>query len=312
MNGGRRETRVPDQWAGGSLLAYIRSRFTYQSGDEWETHLKDGRIALNGKPCERDTPLAAGDILSFSPPEIPEPEVPDSWRILDEDERYLFIDKPAGLPCHPSGIYRTKTLWNFLQPAYGTLHLVNRLDRETSGIVVAAKNGEAAGRAARSMAEGGWQKEYRVVVEGAVREPFEARGYLVSDERSPVRKKLTFIPERLLSAPPEGSRYAHTLFRPVAEKNGMTELIAELLTGKTHQIRATLHGLGFPVTGDKLYGRDPTAFLRFIEGSLTPEDLSLLRLERQALHCRRIAFTIEPGLRYDILSPLPPDWPFTV
>lgn len=342
MTDTRHETEVPTQCIELGLLDYLSQRFSYQSRTEWEGHLLQGRLELNGRPCTTDRILQSGDRLAFTPPEFEEPPVPQNWTILFEDDAFVFIDKPAGLPCHPSGIYRSHTLWNLLQPVFGSVHLVNRLDRETSGVIVAAKTGEWAAKAsaelqgagairralaAESAAEGAAEnlrtgfrvKEYRVVVEGTVREPIDARGYLIRDTASPVRKKLSFSSKQKQNGgeptggnppcSPDTSKYVHTRFFPLTCTDGMSELRAELITGKTHQIRATLQGLGFPVVGDKLYGKDPTAFLRFIDGTLTERDLAMLRIDRQALHCERMAFTLSPERNYDITAPVPADWP---
>lgn len=315
MSDTRRETEVPDRYVGQGLLDYLSSRFSYQSRIEWEEHLRGGRLELNGSPCAADGVLLAGDRVAFTPPEYEEPPVPDNWKILYEDDAFVFIDKPAGLPCHPSGIYRTHTLWNLLQPMYGTVHLVNRLDRETSGIIAAAKSGEWAARASKAMQLDSCVKEYRVAVEGTVKEPIDARGYLIRDAGSPVRKKLAFVGEKETTGgdapdPADSAAFVHTRFLPLQHADGMSELRAELYTGKTHQIRATLQGLGFPVVGDKLYGRDPTAFLRFMDGKLTEKDRAMLRMDRQALHCERMAFRVSSDRQYDLSAPMPADWPF--
>lgn len=309
MSGIRRESRVADSFSGWRINEYLADRFTYYGTAEWERHVDDGRVELNGERCLNNSTLKKGDRIAFSFPEIREPEVPSDYRILFEDDLFLFVDKPAGLPCHPSGIYRTRTLWNFLQPRYGALHLINRLDRETSGVVAAAKTGESAARAAQAMQEGLWTKEYRVAVEGRIKDNLDARGFLIRDTASPIRKKLTYIPVHTPEPLPEGALPVHTKFFPAAHTEELTDIRAELYTGKTHQIRATLQALGYPVVGDKLYGRDPTVFLRFIEGSVTEEDRVLLRMNRQALHCGRIAFRLDPGTEYEVTAPIPTDWP---
>jgi len=311
VRGARRESRVPDASAGMGVAEYLASRFTYYGGEEWEAHARSGRIELNGIARGPEARVCAGDLVAFAPPDIPEPEVPTDWSVLFEDNAFLFAYKPAGLPSHPAGRYRTRTLWNFLEARQGGIRLVNRLDRETSGIVVAAKSARDAARASRSMAESVWVKEYRAVVEGRFANPVDARGYLVRDGDSPIRKKLKYIAASGPSVDdsPRGGIPVRTRFRPVAQGAELSEVRAELLSGKTHQIRATLEGLGYPLVGDKMYGRDPMAFIRFSEGRLTEEDRGLLRMDRQALHCERVAFSLDEGVTYDVSCPAPPDWP---
>jgi len=316
-----RTVTVAKNGEGSSLAGYLAARFTYQSEAEWASHILAGRIAHNGGPCAEGTPLREGDRVAFTPEPYDEPPVNVSFAILREDADFLFVDKPPLLPCHPGGIYLRNTLISLLANAYGPLHLINRLDRETSGIVIAAKTKEAAARAGELMRERMIEKEYLTLVEGAFPDRIDASGFLVPDAASPVRKKLRFVqapPSRrdaTVSArdtpdSPSGEGLAvRTIFTGRGRfAPGISLVHARLLTGRTHQIRATLQGLGYPVVGDKLYGKDPTAFLRFIDGTLTDEDRRSLRLESHALHCARVSFAFPGGVSYDVSSNPPDGW----
>lgn len=320
----KREIAVTARDAGSVLVSYLAARFTYQTAAEWTAHIHSGRVMTDGRQCEPDLILAEGARIAFTPPEIPEPEVPLNWRLLFEDRRFLFVDKPAGLPSHPAGRYRKNTLLTLLSKEYSGARLVNRLDRETSGIVVVAKTGDAAGEAAMTMAGGTWKKEYRVAVQGQFPDSIVAEGWLTRDKNSPVRKARRFTQTALArgdasgkedagadTGAGDGAEYARTAFTLLRYGGGLSEIRAELFTGRTHQIRATLASLGWPVVGDKLYGGDAGIFLRFIAGELTTADLGFLRMDRQALHCERTAFSSD-GVNYDVVCPPPPDWPFPV
>jgi 23S rRNA pseudouridine1911/1915/1917 synthase len=289
---------------GTSVLSYLCARFTYQSQTQWIEHIAAGRVALNGLTPLTTTALLSGDRISFSPEPYEEPPVAENFGILLEDDDFLFIDKPANLPCHPAGIYLQHTLQHLLKADYGAVNFVNRLDRETSGIVVAAKTSEGARYASDLMASRKVRKEYLVIVDGVCPEYLSAQGILSKDENSPIRKKLKFIPTDAKAE----SAFCHTDFTRVALlAEGRSLIRARLHTGRTHQIRATLSSLGLPVTGDKLYGKDETIFLRFIENALTERDLTTLAIDRQALHCERVSFTARDGHVYDVTSPLPGD-----
>jgi RluA family pseudouridine synthase len=309
-----RTITVAGDGEGRDVAGYLAARFTYQSEAEWMGHIRAGRIAHNEGPCAERSMLRAGDRIAFTPEPYEEPPVNANFAILHEDADFLFIDKPPLLPCHPGGIYLKNTLVSLLAGAYGMVHLINRLDRETSGIVIAAKTREAAARAGELMRERMIEKEYLVLVEGAFPDRIDASGILIPDVASPIRKKLRFI-----QAPPSPSDApdgaggkgiaARTVFTGKgAFAPGVSLVHARLLTGRTHQIRATLQSLGFPVVGDKLYGRDPTAFLRFIAGTLTEADRKTLRLENQALHCARVSFAVPGGASYDVSSNPPASW----
>ena len=333
-----RATAISRKDAGLRLLPYFTARFTYQSESDWQEHIARGRVTLNGETCTGSEVLKEKDIVSFTPEPYDEPPVNTGYRILAEDGDFLFIDKPPLLPCHPAGIYLFNTLWGLLRDEHPRLCFINRLDRETSGIVIAAKNPEAAAYANGAMQERRIGKEYLSLVEGAFPETLDAPGFLVSDTTSPIRKKLRFVPDNEAASygaalcdaeggfqPGEATGFCanadacqktisreircHTRFSLRSRLDGNLSLVhAELLTGRTHQIRATLQSLGFPVVGDKLYGKDPTIFLRFIDGTMTESDRNLLRLDHQALHCSRVVLPKADGSAYDIRADIPTSW----
>lgn len=289
--------------AGKELLAYLCARFTYQGISQWEEHLARGRISVNGAGCARSVILREKDIVSFTPEPYDEPPVNARYEILAEDEHYLFVNKPPLLPCHPGGIYLRNTLWALLRERCPEPRFVNRLDRETSGIVIVAKTPDAAAFANARMQERAIVKEYLVLVEGRFPAALDAEGFLVPDAASPVRKKLSFVTAA------GGGMDCRTEFSFQEEfAPGVSLVHARLHTGRTHQIRATLQSLGFPVVGDKLYGKDSGMFLRFIDGALTDRDRAALRLDHQALHCARIAMPSPAGGAYEIAAPVPESW----
>lgn len=307
-----RSIGIPANDAGKNLLDYLIDRFTYQTSEEWAAHIAEGRIVLDGRACTGGETLSAGMRIDFTPLPHDEPPIDARWSVAFEDNAYLFIDKPAFLPCHPGGIYLKNTLWSLLSERYDAVFFVNRLDRETSGIVVVARTAAAASYANRLMANRSIVKEYDVLVEGRFPESLKAEGYVMRDDASQIRKKMKFYPQgtdddgAMPIATPDAADYCETSFTLVRRNGDGTSLVrAHPVTGRTHQIRATLCSLGFPVVGDKLYGIDETIFLRFIDNAMTDEDRRLLRLDRQALHCARTAFCGPDGTRYDVSSSAP-------
>ncbi len=231
---------------------------------------------------------------------------PVNWDIrwVYEDARVIVIDKPADLPVHSSGSYRTHTLDTMLRKYRpgNTIHLVSRLDRETSGLCLIAKDPKTAAY----MVEAPKRKLYHVLIEGDF--PYEricAVGAIRRLNAPPVytKRELRYLELReTLDALPDHFNVAATWFERLGEGpwKGTTLLQAELVTGRTHQIRASLCTMGYPVVGDKVYGIDPECFLRFREGTLTDDDKRLLRLPNQAL--RAVELTFE-GMTFHTVRP---------
>jgi 23S rRNA pseudouridine955/2504/2580 synthase/23S rRNA pseudouridine1911/1915/1917 synthase len=301
-------TVVPAQAAGLHLLDYLVSRFTYHSLADWCRIFSEGRVLLNGTIAAGETVLKRGDQIEYLFPDLPEPPVDDRFAILFQDEFLLAVDKSGNLPCHPAGKYFHHTLWALLKEQYpeDAFEFVNRLDRETSGIVLLARQAKAALACRRLFASQRVHKRYVVLVEGAFPEQFRCDGYLESDPGSEVRKKRRFVADENPDAPIRDR--AQTAFRLLRSLDSLSLVEALPETGRLHQIRASLCSSGYPVVGDKLYGVDDRLFLQFIEDGLRPEDLRRLRLDRQALHAAELRFPHPvTGEQLRLSAPLPAD-----
>ncbi|MFH1019603.1 MAG: RluA family pseudouridine synthase [Pseudomonadota bacterium] len=297
--------------AGRQLLDFVSRRFTYRSREEWLAELAADRFLLNNAAAQGDAILAPGDRLVYLMPALAEPQVDTNYTMLHEDADLLVIDKPAPLPCHPGGRFFAHTLWALLKENHTLAEprLVNRLDRETSGLVLVAKNKAAARLCQEQFARRQVEKVYLVVVEGDFPDtpiPVEADGWLGPDPDSAIRKKMRFYAAPT-DAPP-GAVESGTSFRRIsgAGDTSLSLLEARPHTGRCHQIRATLLHLGFPVAGDKLYGVDEQLFLRFQEDRLSGTDHARLRIPRQALHAAGLRFTHPAsGRTLEFSAPLP-------
>jgi len=269
------------------LDLWLTRRFTYQSRNQWQEIIKKGQILLNENKCRGSRILRAGDNVSFIADKA-EPDVDSAYSVIYEDEYFLLIDKPGNLPCHPAGPFFRNTLWHMLSDKYGKTSMVNRLDRETSGLVIAAKTSEAAKEFAKLFTKGNIVKIYTALVFGRFPDECRAKGWLAPDKESAVRKKRRFSLEK-----PEGAGSAEnceTNFALLGTCGEFSAVEATLKTGRLHQIRATLFSLGYPLPGDKLYGPDDEIYLRFPIDAMTENDWEKLVLPRQALHARQLAF----------------------
>lgn len=223
---------------------------------------------------------------------------PAECRIVAETDDYVVVDKPPALLVHPSKPTHAVTLLGELQQLLafelangGQLSIVNRLDRETSGLVLVAKNAATARRFGLLMQQRRIAKEYLTIV----------FGWPEWDEKvvdAPLVRQGTFSPSPiwLKQAIHASGAPATTVLRVEARfcrrntKNEQFSLIRAIpLTGRTHQIRVHLAAVGHPIVGDKIYGPDESCYLRFIEEGWTLELERVLLLPRHALHSAMLA-----------------------
>ncbi len=218
---------------------------------------REGGILLNGAPVTVRATLHARDTLTLSfadgEDEIEEPIPPVNIpvEILYEDEHICVCNKPSGMPTHPSFRHREDTLANALAYRYRNIpyvfRAVNRLDKETSGIVLTARTAFAAAFLGAAMAKGEIEKKYSAIVSGKAPEKGEIC--------TPIRRKSGSIILREICARGEaGAEEAHTVFSRIFGSDEFSIIDLSTLTGRTHQIRVHMASIGHPLLGDGLYG----------------------------------------------------------
>jgi 23S rRNA pseudouridine1911/1915/1917 synthase len=229
--------------------------------------LKEGHILLNGRSAKANFRLAGGEEVIITLPEPEETEIiaePIPLDIRYEDEDMLIINKPAGMVVHPAPGHSSGTLVNAVLHHCPNLAgiggekrpgIVHRLDKDTSGLIVVAKNEQALRHLQAQFKERTVGKHYLALVDGQV-QPSTAiiDAPIGRDPRQ--RKKMTVLPLQGSAR----ARPAQTQYETVTSYDDHTLLRCELFTGRTHQIRVHLAYIGFPIVGDKVYGRRKQSF----------------------------------------------------
>lgn len=221
--------------------------------------------------------------------------MPGEFSIIGETADLLAVDKPAGLLVHPTKPGGPRTLWDGLRELLGfeianggQVSLINRLDRETSGIVLVAKSSAAARQAAMAMQEGRIRKSYLAIVHGwPDPDTFDINAPII--RLGEVAATSIYLQR---AVHPAGSP-AETRFRVVDRfaRDGLRFAVLEAVpvTGRTHQIRVHAAQAGHPVVGDKIYGPSPDCYLEFIRTGWTASLAERLLLPRHALHSAHLS-----------------------
>lgn len=262
--------------------------------------LRSGEVRVNSRRAEAAYRLLTGDEIRIPPLRLAEKrEEGDTGAMLNaqlpilyEDDALLAIDKPAGIAVHGgSGVsFGVIEALRRQRPQAKFLELAHRLDRETSGILLVGKKRSALNALHDMFREGGRQadKRYLALVSGRWTDGKR-------DVRLPLHKYLLENGERRVRVAEDG-KFAHTVFRLLSRWERCSLLEAQLMTGRTHQIRVHLAHLGFPIAGDEKYGD----FAR-------NRELQREGLKRMFLHAWRMRFPHPlSGERIDLEAPLPP------
>jgi 23S rRNA pseudouridine1911/1915/1917 synthase len=278
-----------DRWLAEQWSQFSRAR--------WQKAIAAGLVRVNGTVARASDAIEAGDVIAAAPPPAAEPPAHAAaenipLEIIYEDDDLLCLNKPPGLVVHPAAGHWQGTLVNaILHHCADVSHgghplrpgIVHRLDKDTSGCILVAKNDAAHAALARQFADRTAQKTYLAVVRGRPR----ATGGVVTGAiaRHPVHRQRMAISRR------PGARAAETTWKVSSSEGNLSLLECRPKTGRTHQIRVHLKHLGHPIAGDRVYGG----------GADFP---------RQLLHAWKIAVDHpSTGQRLEFEAPVPDDFP---
>ena len=318
-----REFTIGKNDAGQRLDRFVAKNLPLLPPALLQKYIRLKRIKVNGKGSKRDVRLNAGDILQlyindefFDKPSegnmfltVFQPKL----NIVYEDENLLLVDKQPGIVVHPDETERVNTLithiqaylyqkkeWSPYQEGAFAPALCNRIDRNTGGIVIAAKTAEGLRVMNQKIRDRELKKYYLCIVHGTLPRPAgRLEGYILKDE---AKKQVT-----VSSRPRPGAKTAVTLYETLAVRNGLSLVRCQLITGRTHQIRAQFAAAGHPLLGDgkygserqnKRYGRSYQALYSYrLEFCFTTDAGALAPLDGQQFQVEQVDFVTEyfPG-----------------
>lgn len=289
------EVLIDSDYEGERIDKYLSVIFPDSSRAALQKAVEAGNALINGKPVAKNYRLRAGDRLSFSPLAVRPLDVTPENIPLDiayEDNDLLVVNKPKGMVVHPAPGNYDGTLVNALlyhcpdslSGINGVLRpgIVHRIDKDTSGLLIVAKNDFAHRALASQIAEHSFKREYRAIVTGHLKE--DSGTVIAPIGRNPNDRKKMAVTDK-------NSKNAVTHYETIEKYVGYSYLKLRLETGRTHQIRVHMAYLGHPLAGDTVYGHPPK---------------NELSLGGQCLHAGLIGFVHPRTNEYmEFQSPLP-------
>ena len=305
MNSRTENFTIEQSLPGERLDIFLRARFPAVSRGAMQRLIEQGHIRVNGQTVKPTHAPRAGERVDLTwPAARPAAAQPEDipLDILFEDQSLLVVNKPAGLVVHPAAGHEEHTLVNaLLHHCQGSLSgiggvarpgIVHRLDKETSGCLVVAKNDETHIALSAQFAGRVVKKVYQAIVCGSV--PRETGEIHAAIARHPTHRK------RMAVHDDSDGRSAHTSYRVLEKLNHATLVEAQIHTGRTHQIRVHFQHLGHPVVGDDTYGATKNRRLKELANYAAP---------RVLLHAKELSFVhprTQKTLKFS--APLPADF----
>ncbi len=292
---------------------WLVARFTGHSRSQWQRAVSAGLVQINGEMVKPSHRLREGDLITGRYPDHQQTEIVPTaidLNFIYEDEYLAVVDKPANLIVHPGKANYSGTMANALVHHFATLSktggehrpgIVHRLDRDTTGVIVIARNNAVHENLSKQFEQRSVEKEYRAIVWGEVN--FDS-DYIETYIRAHVR-----IRERMVvcSEEPE-ARQASTYYEVLQRFRGFTYLKLLPKTGRTHQLRVHMQHIKYPIVADRLYGGHAKLMLSNLVESKEHFKEDRLLISRQALHAHRLCIDHPvTGKRMEFVAPLPED-----
>lgn len=307
------EFLVKARMVGKRIDAYLSSRYQDYSRSIVQKLIDAGAVLINGKPAKASYKVRLDDAITVWLPELAdEAPVPEDIPIpvIYEDEAFVVVNKPAGMVTHPAKGHWSGTLVNALQFHFDRLStiagenrpgIVHRLDRDTSGLLIVAKDDRVHKQLAAQFEGRTIRKEYLAIVKG---EPSRDSDFI----EKPIGPHPTDREKMAIRPPEDGGKEAVTFYQVAERFRGYALVRCFPKTGRTHQIRIHLTHIGHPIVADKMYSGRSRLSIGDLRG-MDHADADRTLIERQALHAFHLEFERpQTGERLSLEAPVPPDF----
>lgn len=283
---------VPHKFSGKTVQQSILDCFPFRDADVLIASIDHSSLLINSHKADLQDQLLVGDELKYCLSHYSEAEVCTQWSLLWEGDEIIAVHKPADLPVSRTtrNIYNTLVQLVRRESQWPDAHLLHRLDLETSGIVLLAKNKQLAAKWQPQIAQLMSRKIYHAVVSGVPEWEFKAfECSLNTKPDSPIRCQM-----HVCEAGVPG-KHSQTNFRVLKNLGDYSLVECELYTGRKHQIRAHLSHLGHPIVGDKIYSHQGQYYLKRIENNLSEYDEQRLLTKHHLLCAYQLDIQIDEG-----------------
>lgn len=301
------KSKVPIIYDGFTLLDYVSSRFTYLEKEEWQVRIAENRHSRDGEVLDENSIVHHLDLICYDMPEeyLDEPPANLDYKILIETEDFLVIDKPSNLMVHKHKMnFRNNLIYHLREnhePPFPTANIVNRLDKNTSGIVLVALNKKALRELSLQFAQRTVKKTYYALVVGT---PNPLSGVI----RVPIGKiaepsKYDIDDGRFCAVNLPNAKYSETRYETIKTIDGHSLVEVFPKTGRTHQIRIHLAYIGTPIVADPSYGFRRYEYLDYC----VLHNMNPIISDRHLLHCNELEFSFG-NANIRAISPLPKEF----
>ncbi len=292
---------------------WLVARFAGPSRSQWQRAVSAGLVLIDGKQVKPSHRLRKGEVISGRFPDPQQTEIVPAaidLNFIYEDDHLVVVDKPANLIVHPGKANYSGTMANALVHHFATLSktggehrpgIVHRLDRDTTGVIVIARNNAVHENLSQQFEQRTVEKEYRAIVWGEVN--FDS-DYIETYIRAHAKVRERMV---VCSEEPE-ARQASTYYEVLQRFRGFTYLKLLPKTGRTHQLRVHLQHIKHPIVADRLYGGHAKLLLSNLIESKEHFSEDRLLISRQALHAHRLCLDHPvTGKRMEFVAELPED-----